>query len=1117
MAVSNRDRVGRGFEDLARGLEPFIDLHMRRVDGGGWAERFARSGPHPRAEYSTSDPTFQLLVLTARWDQVFRAQLPPSMRAVVNELRDVRNRWAHNQPFRDREADRALDSISFLLEAVDAREADSVRALQDDLRRQIYAKEESKKEAATSSVVTDSPQGLSPWRRVLLPHQDVLAGPERFKVAEFAADLELVRQQDAKAAEEYRDPLAFFARTYLTDGLRALLVNALRRTSGLGGQPIYNCQTNFGGGKTHSLIALYHLFSGDPVDRFPAEIRDLAEGVVDDIPQVRRAVVVGNRFGVGHIHPKPDGTEVRTIWGEIAWQLGEAFDGDGAAGYAMVADSDRTSTSPGDLIRSVFERYAPCLILIDEWVAYARELYGRSDLPGGSFETQFSFAQTLAEAARAVDGVMLVVSIPASTPGQRDASEQLEVSDLEVGGVAGVEATKRLTQAVSRMAEHWKPAKGDETFEIVRRRLFQPLDPDRVADRDAVAKAFGELYRKNRGEFPAECAELRYEERIKAAYPIHPELFDRLHLDWSTIERFQRTRGVLRLMAAVIHALWVSDDQSPLIMPCSVPLTAPIVNAELTAKLGELWDSVIDSDVDGVASRPAQIDRDNPNLGRFHATRRVARTIFLGATPTVRSPNRGLELDRIRLGSCLPTESVHVFRDALARLADQASHLYVDRSRYWFDLQENVIRTARDEAERLLRGSKEEVHDEIVDRLRAEKASGEFRRVHAAPRGSQDVADEAAARLVVLGPESPHIDKDPESPALLQARDLLDHRGTVPRQYRNMVVFAAADQRRLEDLERVTADYLAWSGILERAEEKQLELQQRQQAEQRRRRAEDAIGLRLAEAYQWVLVPRQPDPVGPVTVDALRLDTQGTVAQRVSRELVTEGELQLQFAPVLLRRLFDGPLARLWDSGDVAVKDLWETLATYVYLPRLRDLDALLTTVEAGPATTDWPSAGFAVALAVDEASGHYVGLKAGSRPGPVPPTAVVVSPEFALGQLEVEAKAGRGEGLGPTAGVGREGGGLEIGRVAAERPQETAYRRFQGAIDLDPRRLNRDFATLVQEVIEHFTALVDADVTVTVEIEATSGQGFDDKLRRDVTENARVLKFRPGSGFEER
>ena len=244
-------------------------------------------------------------------------------------------------------------------------------------------------------------------------------------MAAFAADLELVRR--GEGAAEYADAKLFFERSYLTAGLRDLLTLAVRRVSGQGGQPVISCQTNFGGGKTHSLIALFHLLSGISLAELPDDVADLVRDAgVPELPKVNRAVIVGNRFGAGETHPKPDGTQVNTIWGEIAWQLG------GADAYTLIADSDHNRTNPGDAIRDVLATCAPCLVLIDEWVAYARELYEKSNVPGGSFDSQFSFAQTLSEAVKGTPGAVFVVSIPASEGSAT--SDEAAASSLEVGG-----------------------------------------------------------------------------------------------------------------------------------------------------------------------------------------------------------------------------------------------------------------------------------------------------------------------------------------------------------------------------------------------------------------------------------------------------------------------------------------------------------------------------------------------------------------------------------------------------------------------------------------------------------------------------------------------------------
>ena len=1113
---SNRARVGDAFEALADGLEPFVDRHMRRTMGTSeWAAEFVRTSRNPDQEYNTSDPSFLFNAMIESWQSTFSRQLPRSIKNLLFTLRDQRNNWAHNRAIQSHDAQFTLGGIIGLLEAIDAKEVDRIRVSLDELNRSIYDKQRdgTRDDATTTNVVDAPPRGLTPWREVIEPHPDVATGT--FRVAEFAADLEVVRTGGGSA--EYGDPAQFFERTYLTVGLRELLTLAVRRITGEGGggQPVVNCQTNFGGGKTHALIALYHLFSGVALGSLPPEIRELVEATgATELPTVHRAVVVGNRFPVGQPTTKPDGTVVNTIWGEIAWQLG------GAEAYELIAESDQNRTDPGDRMRDVIELHSPCLILIDEWVAYARELYGRGDeLPGGSFDTQFGFAQTLTEVVKAVPEAMFVVSIPASE-GASSPDDDAATTSIEIGSAAGMEALKRLTAVVSRVAENWKPASSDESFEIVRRRLFQPIPDERIADRDAVADAFGELYRTQRSEFPAAAAEMSYVERIKAAYPIHPEVFDRLYEDWSTVERFQRTRGVLRLMAAVISSLWESDDRSPLILPCSIPLADDRVNAELAMKLPEYWMPVIDADVDGPNSRATQIDKAVPALGRLHATRRVARTIFLGATPNVNSPNRGIETKRIWLGSIFPGDAAGVFASALQRLQSEAPYLYVDRDRYWFDLHQNVNRTASEDAERLLSGDRHEVRAEIVRRLKAERGDGEFRRVHTAPAGSDDVADDPMCRLVVLGPDAPHVTKSEQTPALDAAREILDHRGSAPRQYRNMLVFAAADQQSLDALERSTAEYLAWDSICGRVQELNLDAHQTTQATTRREQTDEATRLRIAETYRFALVPHQDDPVGDVTFLVTRIDSQGTVAEQVSRKLVNEGSLQKQFPAVMLRQQLNDPkrLASRWADGHVAASTLWDDFAKYVYLPRLRDQDVLMKTIESGPAGLAWETDGFALAAGYDEEAGRYLGLVGGEMIAAVNPTTLVVKPDAAAGQLEKdrekeagngdETGAGGGGATGGVAGTATDGGaGGDSGETAS------IVTRFNGSKTLDADRPVRDFGQVVDEILNAL-ATGGGEATISIVIEAENESGYNEQTIRTVTENTATLHFDEGSGF---
>ena len=368
---------------------------------------------------------------------------------------------------------------------------------------------------------------------------------------------------------------------------------------------------------------------------------------------------------------------------------------------------------------------------------------------------------------------------------------------MEVGGQRGREALDRLRNVVGRVESSWRPASAEEGFEIVRRRLFEPLaDQAQFKDRDVVARAFADLYRTQHQEFPPECHDADYEKRIKAAYPIHPEIFDRLYTDWSTLVKFQRTRGVLRLMAAVIHSLWEKGDKNPLILPANIPIDDPRVQFELTRYLSDNWVPIIEKDVDGPSSLPLRLDGEVPNLGKFAACRRVARTIYLGSAPTAAAANRGVEDRRVKLGCVMPGESPAVFGDALRRLAAAATYLYQDGPRYWYSTQPTVTKLAEDRAEQLKRDP-DKVVQELDKRLRADlRKMGDFKRVHPMPGTSADVPDDLDARLVVLGVDHAY-SKEPDNAAETAAKAIFEMRGTTPRLYRNTLVFLAADKTRL--------------------------------------------------------------------------------------------------------------------------------------------------------------------------------------------------------------------------------------------------------------------------------------------------------------------------------
>jgi predicted AAA+ superfamily ATPase len=1113
MALSNRDRIGKGLELTAAGLAPFVERELKsRLDGGSTrsaAGRVVAENP-PVLEHSTNK---LLSLMLDYWDDVFGESLGKVEHGLVNELRVVEDQWSRNDQINSNDAIRALDSMERLLHSVSAsEEAGEIGAIRMDLMRNVFDDQRRQEMRKKSFQPTDGkPQGgLKAWRTVVTPHPDVASG--RYQKAEFAADLWQVYQ--GEGSDEYRDPIEFFRRTFLTEGLKRLLEQAILRLSGRGGDPVVELQTNFGGGKTHSLLALFHLFSGEKTIGAPG-VEDLVGNLGVSIPSnVKRCVFVGTQISPGKPRAKPDGTIVRTMWGEIAWQLG------GREAYSRIREDDERATNPGDAMKAIFDDYGPCLILIDEWVAYARQLHEAADLPAGTFETQFTFAQALSESVKAASKTLLVVSVPASeSPNQKGSRS---ASDIEVGGERGRAALERLKNAIGRVEASWRPASSDEGFEIVRRRLFQPLTHEQCVARDAVARSFVESYGSQQQEFPSECREADYERRIKSAYPIHPELFDRLFNDWSSIAKFQRTRGVLRLMAAVIHSLWERDDSNLLIMPGTVPIDDSRVQFELTRYLEEQWTPVIEKDVDGENSLPRRIDFENPNLGRYSACRRTARTIYLGSAPVPAAAHRGIDESRIKLGCFQPGETVATFGDSLRRLTDSATYLYVDGKRYWYSTQPTVARLADDRAGQF---SDDHVSEEIIKRLREQaKTRGDFTKVHTCA-ASGDIPDEREARLVILGPEFPHISKGATSKARVECESILENRGKSPRNYRNTLVFLAGDGARLRELDQAVRRFLAWSSIREQKEELNLDQFQIKQAETKRSDADETVNLRITEAYHWLIFPIQPDKNGSIGWTELKVTGQESPAIRVSRKLRSEEALLVNMGGVRLRTELDRIPLWEYNCNHVHIKLLMDHMARYIYLPRLRDEQVLIAAIRSGVEQQAWRTDTFAYAEAWDEKSKRYQGLRAGeSILLAIDDRSVIVKPDAAAAQIESDrhksetrtdkpfvlddTRSSSGERPDASTRRGSDEGGSSV-KTAKQ------LRRFHGSVQVDPLRLARDAAKIADEVVQHLTALNGANVEITIEIQAELGEDAAQKLVRDVTENCRTLKFHT-YGFEE-
>ncbi|GEE02647.1 hypothetical protein nbrc107696_30930 [Gordonia spumicola] len=1117
MGTSNRDRINSAFELLGPAMNRFLDatvgveLAATGFDGG-WIEilRAVKSqNGHAAKTYSAHDPYDSLRMVTDGIPYKFKRGWDPISKRLsrtdvgrATQLLEVRNKLYHHEPFNNDDATYDLDTIHRFLRAIDATdEANTVAKLRDDVRA-LGARQADDRAARKQPSLQAGSDNLPSWREVISPHKDIQS--DQFNAAEFAADLYTVANKSGTHKTEYTDPAEFFGRTYLTEGLRDLIGrNVARLTGDQNASPVVNLQTNFGGGKTHSMLALWHLASGEKSSTFGDDVAALAKPL-DELPHgVRRVALVGNQMVPGRENDEDGRPNIRTMWGELAWQLG------GRDAYEIVEAADRSSTNPGSSLRELFEAYSPAVILIDEWVAYARQLVNATDLPAGDFDTQFTFAQTLTEAARATPGIQVVISIPASAGQSGDADD---VNDEEVGGEYGREALGRLKHVVARTADQWQPANAHESFEIVRRRIFSAPDAAATAQINNIAKTTVEFYRTYHNDFPAEVRDSAYIDRIKQCYPIHPELFDRLYQDWSTLERFQRTRGVLQLMNRVVGTLWRTQDPNALILPGTVPLGEADVVSEITKYLGDEFKAIVTTDVAGTESVPYRVDKDNELFGKRGVSQRLARAVFMDATPGLHSAHKGAEKARIFLGTALPGDVPGNFHSSLDALTGASTYLYTESNRYWYDTQANITRAARDYAAGL---NDADVWAEVERRLTAKRrttADKVFAGIHVFP-DSADVPDETDARLVVVPLAYTHTARSGEKTAVPWAQNLIGSRGNAIRTFKNSIVFLAADEKRARELDDAARNYLAWKHVADSADDLGLGGQQTRQAVERRGTSDEIVDARILETFVWALYPEQSYGVESTfrmettSVTGSSLDLYGRTGDKLGTDIVT---LTRASGPIAMD--LTDKLAAAWESGHISVDQLLRLYGTYPYLPRLKNRDVLINGLYSVTADTiTWQQYGFAFADGYDVTTGQYVGLHLPTDEATlhISDSTLVVKPHLAADQRtrEIEENGGGAErsdtGTTNTSTGGRDGADRGVVAVPTD-----VKRRFYGSIELDPTFPAKHFNEILAEVLTHLQK--DSRLEIRLDVSATSADGFSDFTRRTVSENANTLGFAP-------
>ena len=368
--------------------------------------------------------------------------------------------------------------------------------------------------------------------------------------------------------------------------------------------------------------------------------------------------------------------------------------------------------------------------------------------------------------------------------------------------------------------------------------------------------------------------------------------------------------------------------------------------------------------------------------------------------------------------------------------------------------------------------------------------------------------------LAVLNVQATHTSGSEDSPALGAAKNILESRGTAPRLFRNALIFLAADGARQQDLDQAVRTYLAWRSIIEDSDALDLPPHQVRQAQQQTESADGTVNARIGEAFPWLLVPSQKTPQAPVEWQKIRLRGSGSLASQASRRLLNDEMLVTAMAGTRLRMELDR--VPLWRGDHVAVRQLVDDFARYIYLPRLQQPTVLLDAIRDGVSLLTWEQDSFAYGDSFNESASRYPGLRAAQ--GLVlneNSSGLLVDPEVAKRQLddEVEPDPEPDPNPEPSPDPG-PGPGPGPDPVPPPPPPPPKAKRYHGSVNLDPTRAGRDASQIADEVISHLSGLTGANVTLTLEIEADIPDGAPDGVVRIVTENSRTLKF-SDSGFE--
>lgn len=783
---------------------------------------------------------------------------------------------------------------------------------------------------------------LGPWVEAIEPHPDVLS--ENFSEDIFALDLGPLADGNPNVPQVYRDPEHFFRASYLTKGLRSLLADVLSRLAGGHGNRVLKLLTPFGGGKSHTMAALYHAARNREVLNLIPEAKELPR------PSRVRVAVFDGQFFDSVIGKTPPGTElrIRTMWGWIAWSLGKK------RGYELLRQQDESRVAPGaDEILALLAE-GPNLILLDEVLNYLISAGGLKVHDTNLRDETLTFLQRLTVAVSNTANSALVFSLQSSK------RESLEHTNL----------MRTVDHLAARKDQLREPVERDEVLAVVQRRLLARVPSAEEASPAATAfqrivtqmKRAHANTQSEREQAEEEGIALR--DRVRAAYPFHPALIDLMRERWAAIPDFQRTRGALRFLAACLRATYKEGKSRSLLGPGDVPLYDSEVRLAFFKEVGQQPDyqAVLEKDFIGANATAKKIDerraRENPGeSGKWYASR-LAIAMLMYSFGGLKREGRS-ETDILPPGISEPDLlSVCVGPDmdsttalaCLKELREKCLYLHYDGVHYCFKKDPNVTLLVEHEADVVAR-DEPAVEKRIREML--EERIGGARNAVVWPKKPGEIDDCVPMFLLAYAPLDSAARPKAEKERF--AKELFEKHGEKPRQYRNGLGLAVPAADQIEVLRRSVRYVMAMERVRQNAKKHNLTDDQKEQLREKEASERGSVESAFLKLYTEVWLPKQNGglSVEPITLGGRQINAR---LDEQKRALVHQRAMDL--LREIGRRVFNSvvpsKIRDLFQLGDlkpgIKASEIVDGFYSFLGFTRLEDVTAIKKAIVKGVA-----------------------------------------------------------------------------------------------------------------------------------------------------------------------